>query len=94
MYFWSERNMIVENGIARKVKDEDTSSMPLYSETPEFIASAKENEKYVVQLQIEELEKKALRNLLSLSKGEVKVERNYLNSRIAEIETLREKLKT
>ena len=92
MYYWAERNLIIENGIGRKVTDEDTSLLPLWTDTPEFIASQREQEKQEAQAQIEELEQKALRNLLTLTKGESKVERDYLNSRIAEIEVLRAKL--
>jgi hypothetical protein len=30
IYFWSERNLIVEDGVARKVKDEDVSKMEAF----------------------------------------------------------------
>ena len=30
IYFWSERNLIVEDGIARKVKDEDVSKIEAF----------------------------------------------------------------
>lgn len=28
--YWVEKNLIVENGVARKVKDEDVSTLPLF----------------------------------------------------------------
>jgi hypothetical protein len=91
-YYDDISNCIIENGIAKKRVSEDVSSLPLFSTSPEFIANKIENDKRQTQARIEELEKKALRNLLALSKGEIKKERDYLNERIAEIELLRTKL--
>jgi hypothetical protein len=84
-----ERKLLGDEVFDRLLAENDFTR---YEDTQEYTNRQNEINNAAIISDIEAIEKKALRNLLTLSKGETKIERDFLNKRIAEIEALRAKL--
>ena len=86
IYYWPEKNMVVNDGVARKIKQgEAVDGLPLFEETQEYKSSLEAVERQSALSEIINLEAKAIRPLIEIYSLSTESEKEKPKAVLAEI---------